>query len=110
MDDFTEAQRLFREYEKDGKADALEEAVEILDEIIEAGGTDAQRASNLKTTIGKQVDAEVERLKEKSNITDFSGKLKDIEMMRFTGSSLSPSESSRLWKLIFVKVNHFGRL
>ena len=32
MEDFAEAQRLFRQYERDGNANTLEDAIQILEE------------------------------------------------------------------------------
>jgi hypothetical protein len=68
MDDFKRAQALFSQFQKTFYWPTLEEALNILDELIEEGFSQAQ---NLEKTINRFMVNEKNKIMEKYNIKDF---------------------------------------
>jgi hypothetical protein len=108
MDAFDKAQKLFKEYEKNGVAKSLEEAIEILDGIIKKQGPDSHRATNLKSTIGKYLDAQVRNICARCNIEDYINNLKSIDdLISFLNGSLKKEDAIRFIKLFSMLKKYF---
>ena len=70
MDDFSQAQKLFSEFQKTWNYSTLDKALDILDELLE--GDDKKRAENLKGTIDRFMKNEAKKIMDKYNIRDFA--------------------------------------
>ena len=76
MDDFSQAQKLFAEYQRTRNDDTLIEALDILDELLL--GDDRKRVENLKGTIERFLNNELKNIMEKYNIRDFETPENDV--------------------------------
>ena len=72
MEDFEEARRLFDTYQRTGISHDLRGALDILDDIIESQSVVSKKAANLKETISKYITGQINLLKIKCNIGEFS--------------------------------------
>jgi nucleoid-associated protein YejK len=110
MEDFEKAQKLFKEYEKNGLVMSLEEALEILDGIVKSHGHEYQKAMNLKNTIGKYLDVQAENICARCNIDDYINNLNSVEdLVNFLNGSLSKEEAIKFLKLFSLRKNYFGK-
>jgi hypothetical protein len=104
MGDFAEAQKLFRDYEKGGKVGTLDEAIQILDEVIESGGQDTQRALNLKSVICRNIADQIGQILTNSDIENYLKKMKDMSQVAdFLCFSLNKEDADRLAGLIRIR-------
>jgi hypothetical protein len=108
MNDFIGAQQLFGEYERYGDTDALEFALSILRHIIENQGSDTRRAINLKTKIGKHIDAQITHILAKCNFEEFRKPEESIDdAITFLSSCLADEDANKFLKLSSIKSEYF---
>src|SRR4030042_4802770 len=110
MDDFEKAQRLFKEYEKNGAVESLEEALEILDGIVKRQEPDSQKAINLKETVGRYLDIQINDIYARCNLDDFSNNLKNgDDLISFLNGSLSKEEAIKFIQLFSMLIKYFEK-
>lgn len=112
MKDFEKARKLFDAYQKSGKLNELGDSLDILDEIIESQGTDSQRAINFKQIIMRHIDAQLNGILAKGNITEFEKHLKDDgdvyrEWVVLLSGALGEDDLGRLFRLFRVRQDYF---
>jgi hypothetical protein len=78
MGDFEDAQKLFADYERDDGINNLRDSLELLEEIIEEKGLDADRARNFKMRICHHVNKRLNDLLDKSGMVEFGIKLASL--------------------------------
>jgi len=96
MDNFPQARKLFSEFQKSRKYSDLEEALDILDELLL--GDDRKRAENLKATIDRFFNDVRIQLLEKYNIRDFESPTNDA--LNLLVNSVSEYDSISLQNLM----------
>jgi hypothetical protein len=79
MNDFLRAQQLFGEYERTGNLNALEEARDLLEDLVEEGGDQVQRAKNLSDAITRHTEKDFLELTARYNIKDFAKSIEASE-------------------------------
>jgi hypothetical protein len=96
MDDFSRAQQLFVEFQKNQKNSVLEEILDLLDELLL--GADKQRAENLKATIDRFFNNERKQIFGKYNIRDFVSPQNDV--LSLLANSVSEPDLKRVQNLM----------
>ena len=100
MDDFSEAQKLFIEFQNTHKWSVLAEALDILDELVQRD--DRKRAENLKGTIDRFMKNEWKQIVEKYNIHDFQSPTNDL--LSLLGNSATEDDLERVLGIIGYRV------
>jgi hypothetical protein len=108
MERFDKAQKLFGSFQKDGEFQNLRKSLDILDELMEIQGTEAQRATKLKENIGHYVDSQMQGFYRKANLDDFSKGLTSDEVVLLLFESLSQKDLTRFAQLLGIKTDYFG--
>jgi hypothetical protein len=107
MEDFKDAQRLFDAYEKTGGFHNLTDSLDILLEIIQRQGTNAQRAHAFKQRVGRYIDTQLDEILDRSNVYEFVKDLNGGKLAEFLDESLSEKDSSRFVNLMRIKKDYF---
>ncbi len=114
MPEFEESQRLFDIYQKTGDSQNLRDSLDILNSIIESETLAHQKAINFKKTIYNYINDQINVLKTKYNIGEFSKKSvkspsEDIiqKLLSAVFASATNQDAKKLIDLMIILVEYW---
>lgn len=105
---FSNAQKLFADYQKNGNTQDLISSLEIVEEIIiENKDVDLQKAINLQSTIGEYINEQFESISTNANLPECSKDIKPNELISLIESALTEENAELLLELFRIRTTYY---